>query len=206
MNRTICAIDVETTGVDCLEADIVEIAILPAKYENHELVIDKDKIPLSILVKPDNFEVNMSIDENTRDAIYFNKISPELIVRDGLEPDAVLPYIKGWMAANGIKHMTPLGHNFSFDRTQLHKHFGKDGFESIMHHRYKDSHTSALFINDWAELKEKMVPFKSTRLVDIAKHFGWGDTDGAHRALYDCEMTIFVYNKLIELAETGGKL
>lgn len=186
----ICAVDTETTDVDMSKAKIVELSILPL---NMNYTVDTDMKPFSVLVNPGP----EALDRGS-EALAFNKIGRDTIEKDGVPSEALLPMVRGWMMANGFDTIQPLGHNWGYDRAVLINNFGAKEVERIFFRRSKDSHTAALFVNDIFSSLGRGDFFRSTRLSDLAKHFRF-DASGAHRALFDCEMSAKVYKKLIEI-------
>ena len=194
--NTICAIDTETTGLD-LQNHIVEIAIVPTTVINKQFVVDEKKRPFSVLVNPGELELH-----NGSEALAFNKIGRDTIVKDGIKTGELYPMIKGWMMANGISKITPLAQNWAFDSKMIEKTFTREKMEKIIHHRAHDTLRVAQYWNSMFEIQTGKPLFKSTSLTELAKFFSISN-DGAHRAEADCRMTIKVYNELLNLIKNG---
>jgi DNA polymerase III epsilon subunit-like protein len=190
MNKK-CVIDTETNGVDLLEAIAVEISIVPLT-DNFE--IDTNIKPLSTLINPGEDALDFP---KAQEALAFNKIGKDTILKDGYPYDDFGGFLQGWMYANDISVIVPLAHNWVFDRIVMCRLLGTDMVEKLIFRRAMDSHTLAIAINDQYELFGKPKPFKQTRLTALAEQFGI-KADGAHRAEFDCIMTAQVYKKLLE--------
>ena len=185
---TICAIDTETTGLDMV-SHIVELCIVPTKVEKGELVQDTSKVPFNILVNPGELELHQG-----KDALAFNKIGSEVIIKEGVPSKQVLPMLKGWMMANGIKKIVPLAHNWVFDSKMLEILFSRKEMDNVFNHRGLDTMFIATFYNFVNNMMFKKDVFKSCGLTKLCEHWQI-DTEGAHRALNDCLMTIKVFNQ-----------
>lgn len=191
--RVKCAVDTETDNIDFFVANVVELSIVPL---NDNFEVNNDIKPLTCLVNPGE-EVLGKLDNGQ--ALAFNKIGRDTILKDGLPSDYMVEYIKGWMFANGITEIHPLAHNWAFDRCVLRRLLGHKDSEKIFYRRAMDSDRLAVSINDRYEMFGKEKPFKQTKLSYLAKFFGIKN-DGAHRAEFDCIMTAEVYRKLLQFA------
>ena len=189
--RVKCAVDTETDNIDCYIANIVELSIVPL-VDNFE--VNHTIKPLTCLVNPGEDQLAVA---DGGQALAFNKIGRDTILKDGIPAEDMVGYIKGWMFSNGITSIHPLAHNWSFDRTVLRKLLGHKNTDSILYRRAMDSHSLAVSINDRYELAGQEKPFKQTRLNALAEHFGI-ENEGAHRAEFDCIMTAQVYRKLLK--------
>jgi DNA polymerase III epsilon subunit-like protein len=192
MSMTICAIDTETTGLD-ISSDIVEISIVPTKIINKEFVVDKDIRPFSVLVNPGIESLN-----NGSEALSFNKIGRDTIIKDGIPTSDLYPMIQGWMMANGITKIKPLAQNWAFDSKLIEKTFSREKMEKIIYHRALDSLRVAEYWNNVFEIETGKPLFQSTSLTSLAKYFNIS-AEGAHRATNDCVLCIRVYNELMKM-------
>lgn len=190
MNKK-CVIDTETNGVDLLTAVAVEVCILPI---TDRFEVDDSIKPLNVLINPG--EENLTSD-TAQEALAFNKIGVDTIRKDGMSYEDFGAFLQGWMYANNISVITPLAHNWVFDRIVMLRMLGTELGERLIFRRAMDSHTLAIAINDQYELFGKEKPFKKTNLSYLANYFGI-DASGAHRADADCIMTAQIYKKLLE--------
>lgn len=191
-NMKLCAIDTETTNVDFLKAKVVELSILPLT-DNYDP--DESIKPLNILVNPGEVELDLG-----KEALSFNKISRESILKEGVNLGTLTAYIKNWMDSYGITSIEPLAHNWIYDRAVLRNSMGFKDVEYMFYRRAKDSHTAAVFVNDLYKSKGLKKPFAKTNLSAMAEFFGM-KSEGAHRALQDCLMSAFVYKNLMEMLQ-----
>lgn len=189
-NMRLCAVDTETTHIDFLKAKAVELTILPL---TDDFEPDTTIKPLNILINPGIVELDLG-----KEALEFNKISKESILKEGIISSTLTAHIRNWMDSNGITSIEPLAHNWIYDRVILRNSMPFEDVERIFYRRAKDSHTAAVFVNDLYKFKGKKRPFAKTNLSAMASYFGM-NTEGAHRALQDCVMSAFVYKNLMNM-------
>lgn len=190
MNDIICAVDTETNSVNLLTVEAVQVCLYPLddNFNKHPEIP-----PLSFYINPGK----QALDDG-HEALAFNKIGRDYLEEFGMLPQDVYGFIKGWMHSFRVKQLIPLAHNWVFDRIVMARLLGNKNCEDVFFRRAKDSHSLAVAINDLYKINSLPIPFKSTRLGDLAKHFGMDNT-GAHEALKDCEMCAFVYKKLLDM-------
>ncbi len=188
--RIKCSVDTETDNIDFYVANVVELSIVPL-IDNFD--INTNIKPLTCLVNPGE-SVLSNLDGGQ--ALAFNKIGRDTILKDGIPAEQMVGFIKGWMFSNGITEIHPLAHNWVFDRCVLRKLLGHKESEKMFYRRAMDSHCLAVSINDRYEIFGQKKPFEQTNLGALAKFFEIKN-DGAHRAEFDCIMTAQVYKKLL---------
>ncbi len=113
--------------------------------------------------------------------------------------DIVLDMFDDWFKSLNLplnKKLTPLCHNWSFD-----KGFYEDFFGHELMRRYfslpRDTLRVAVFMNDRACFRCEQFPFpESCQLKDLCKRLGV-PYEGAHNALSDSLMTAKVYKELL---------
>ena len=185
----ICAIDTETTNIDCTKAHAVEVTFLPL---TDRFDIDESKSHLTTLINPGQEELDKG-----KEALSFNKISVEEILK-GVPSNEFITMLEIWMEKNNIDQIMPLGQNYGgYDSIVLKRLLGFDNYERLINRRYKDSYMSASYINDVFSFNGLKRPFPKTSLGELARYFDI-DSNGAHRSYADCVMTAKVYKKLIE--------
>ena len=189
-NMKLCAIDTETTNIDFLKARVVELTILPLTDTYDP---DESMKPLNILVNPGEVELDLG-----KEALSFNKIERETILKEGVNTGTLGAHIKNWMDSNGISSIEPLAHNWIYDRSVLRNSLDFSMIETMFYRRAKDSHTAAVFVNDLYKFKGKKKPFAKTNLSAMAEYFGM-KAEGAHRDHQDCLMSAFVYKNLMNM-------
>lgn len=163
-------VDIETTGLDSLHCEIIEIGAL--KVRNNEII--------------DTFKVLMKASEPLSPFICnLTGITDELLAQEGVDTALGLSEFLLFCEDDVI-----VGHNVNFDLNFLYDHclfhlgviFNNDYLDTLMLSR-KYLHGA----------------IRNHQLGTLTKYFGF-DYSGAHRALADCEFTYQVYNALLEVA------
>ena len=164
-NQGYVVVDVETTGLNPKEDEIIELGAV--YVSDHEI-----RERFSVLLKTKR-EIPASVQKLTG-------ITPELILRDGLEPEQAIRDFRKRIA----DHMLVF-HNAGFDRAFLSRAFEKYNLPGIGK-RYEDTMTIA---------KQTLDEVENYRLETIARYYGKMEQQ-KHRALDDCILTWFIYEKL----------
>lgn len=166
-------IDLETTGLDPYEDEILQIAVLD---------IDSGETLLDTLVQPyfkedwyDAYTVHGITAEKVKKAPYIFEVLPEL--------NRILAEAK-----------TIIGYNIlQFDRAFL------DIFGAVFPPDAEFEDIMPLFAEIYGEWSEKYSDYKLQSLSTCAEYYGydWG-SDTVHSALADCKATAFCYRKILE--------
>jgi DNA polymerase III epsilon subunit-like protein len=192
--NVICAIDIETTGLDPDKHEIYEIAILPL---DHNLEPRTDILPFDTLIKPQNID---DIDwEGMR------KVNnSDMVVKaceKGLDSFTVADYLAEWSARLKLpekKKMVPLAHNWAgIDKLFIQKWLGPLTFNELFHFHYRDTMTTALYLNDRADAHVEQVPFPKVGLQYVVSQLKIETNGRAHNAIEDCVTVAKVYKKLL---------
>jgi DNA polymerase III epsilon subunit-like protein len=187
----ICAIDVETTGLDPKKHEIVEIAIVAL---DHKLERMKGVLPFHHYLKPIRRPEN--IDE---DAMRVNKIDLAWLKLNGSDPWLVQDLLDRWFQelnlAPGRKIM-PLGMNWPFDRGFIQDWLGPASMDSIFNTLYRDLEGFALFMNDRSDFHAIKCPFTRYKLRDMARFLGVTQ-EKAHTAIEDALVLAECYKRLM---------
>jgi DNA polymerase III epsilon subunit-like protein len=195
----LCAIDIETTGLDPDEHEIYSIAIVPLdgalnahpKYRLQDMVLKP--------MKPENIDwEGMKKNNNHQDV--------RNAMLKGVDPFMAADNLVEWFDRLKLpekKKIIPLAHNWAgIDKTFITKWLGPLTFESIFSHRYRDTMVSALYINDRADAHNEPIPFPVTTLQYIHTTLKLLASDGrAHTALEDCMRTAQIYKKLLTFSK-----
>lgn len=184
-------IDLETTGFDSRVDHIIEIAAL--KIQHNEIVDSYSSLlrPPKIYVNTvsqENISKDILIDDKGREYFYINDFISSLTgITNKMLDEAPLPKKKLAEFKEFLGKDVVLGYGVNFD-------------VSFLYHNFED-----YFRNDYIDvlrLARFLLPdFEDKTLSRISAYFGM-DTTGAHRALKDCEMTKFCYDKLKNLMVT----
>lgn len=158
--------DIETTGLDSFENEIIEIGALKVKDSK---VVDS----FDHLIKP-NHPISDFITDLTG-------ITNEM-VENAESIEEVLEQFINFIGDNIL-----MGHNVNFDINFVYDHAEK----------YNNHILNNDFV-DTLRLARKLLPeMPHHRLSDLADYYNI-DKTGHHRALKDVEMTLEVYNHLVE--------
>lgn len=186
----LCAIDVETTGVDPQKHEITEICVLPL---DAKLGIRKDIVPFNIFIKPEKVE-NIEWD-----ALRVSQTDFMKLCQNGMEKYQAADLFDEWYDKLKLperKRISPLAHNWPFDREFIKEWLGTASYELHIDGRFRDSMATALAINDEYDAKNEPIPFPKVNLSYIASTLKI-DFDKIHNALDDCVLTAKVYSDLI---------
>ncbi len=187
----LCAIDVETTGTDPRKHDVIEIAVLP---------LDNQFKP-SKLVLPFNMTMQPSRPENINlDALEVNRQKLTYVMTNSLSADKVADFLVEWFERLNLgigKRLSPLAHNWPFDREMIIEWLGNKTFELIFDGRFRDTMSLALSMNDCAEQTGNLCPYPKVNLVYLASQMKIDHID-AHNALPDCRITAEIYAEMVK--------
>lgn len=190
----LCAIDCETTGLQAGYHDLIQVCLLPLDFN---IKPHKKHTPFELKIKPRRRE---NIDLN---ALEVNKATLYDICITGLDPDVAADLFDDWFDKLRLpegKRISPLGHNWAFDRNFVADWMGQANFDYRIDGRYRDTMSTALYINDCADHNAQGVPFPKISLKYCASVCGieW-DAGRAHDAVYDCLKTAEVYRKMLTM-------
>ena len=183
MSEIIAAIDIETTGLDPLYHDIIEIAILPLDGEFEPRV---DIPPLVARIRarrPQNASAK---------AMEINGLN----LNEGDEYHEFLARLLAWLDEYRIEKIDALGQNVDFDRAFISAQILELG--RLLGHRYlRDSQRLACAYNDLVRLRTGKPAFENVGLSDLRRALG---IEGLreHRALDDARDAAKVYKALLE--------
>lgn len=166
-------IDLETTGLDPYEDEILQIAVLD---------VDSGETLLDTLVRP-------YFKEDWHAAHIINGITQKM-VETAPYIFEVLPQLNRILA----EAKTIVGYNIlQFDRAFL------DIFGAVFPPDAEFEDVMPLFAEIYGEWSEKYSDYKLQSLSTCAEYYGydWG-SDTAHGALADCKATAFCYRKILE--------
>lgn len=185
-----CAIDIETTGLDWNKHDIIEVAVLPL---DNQYKPQKKCMPFSLTMRPRRPE-NVNLD-----ALSISKSNYAHILNNSLESSRVADLFVEWFEKLNLgfnRRLSPLGHNYPFDRNFLIDWLGPLTYDLIFDSRFRDTMATALYINDVADMQSQRIPYAKVNLSWLAKQHNIDHKD-AHSALPDCRITAEVYRALV---------
>lgn len=186
----LCAVDIETTGLDPKKHDIVQVSILPM---NEEFYINKQILPFNMHLKP------VRIENISEEALAVNKLTLAKLTMIGIDPFQAADLLDEWFDRLSLpigKKILPVGHNYSFDKAFLMEWLGQLSYDRMFHYHYRDTMIVANFINDRAVARYTLQPFNNVKLTTVASSLQI-DSSKAHDSLADCQMVAEVYRRLI---------
>lgn len=207
-DNLMCAIDVETTGLDPMANDILEIAVVPLTYN---LDPAPNIVPFHIMMKPESID-NIDFDAmrvlKTYDESMDNSditLSKERLIRavsSGIEQtraaDLLVEWFEEHVCLKPKKRIIPLAHNWIFDSAFLKQWMGPKSFDYLFDPRHRDTMTIAAFHNDYAEFDNRLeLPFPKLKLSLLCNKLGI-EQRRAHNALEDAVVTAQVYKRLLQ--------
>ncbi len=187
----LCSIDVETTGFDCKENDIWQIAIIPLDSQIKPL---KSILPFFIpKIQPERPK------NVTRKALRKCDVTlPELML-EGLDRWVVVDLFENWFQKLELpenSRIMPLGQNYVFDRAFLIEWLGGPlNYDRFFHYHIRDTMTTALFLNDRYDAHSEKVPFPKIDLTYLANITG-AHNEKPHNAMYDAFVTAEIYRRM----------
>lgn len=190
-----CAIDTETTGLDPLIHEIVQIAIVPL---DSNLNVRQDIVPFYTLIKPQN--------PKTWDAEAKKKTGLNMeAIKMGHDPFKAADLLESWLDKLNLPFnksgynrckILPLGYNYQFDLKFIIKWLGEELYKEWFDHQYRDPMIVANYLNDQAGMHAERVPFSKRTLSWVANQYKV-ENPHAHNALGDAVTTAAVYKKMI---------
>lgn len=188
----LCAIDTETTGLRPYHHDVIEVCFLPldnyCRPSTKHMAFNMKLKPR----RPDNIDMQ---------AMSVNKMSLFDIMKTGVDPDAAADLFDEWFTKLGLpegKRISPLAQNWGHDKHFLSDWLGHENFEYRIDGRYRDTMSTALYLNDKADVNVEQVPFPKVNLRYLCNCLKI-DLDAAryHTTLYDCIKTAEVYYAML---------
>ncbi len=177
------AIDLETTGLDPNNCEVLEVAIVPL---NPDFTISTDIPEFSCRIRAEHPE------RADLTALNTNHLNPT----EGEKMIDVRAELVQWAVENGITSITPLAHNLAFDMAFMKTAFPE--FSRIFTHHGRDSMRLALSMNDVFHVQQSDMRFGSVSLQSLKLALGV-EGDVQHNALEDARDTAHVYRKLMAL-------
>jgi len=167
-------IDIETTGLNPLLQEIIEIGCVTTTPELE--VIEE----FELKIKPEQIE------NADRVALKINHYNPD----DWKSADNLEKVMK--IFSKKVKNCIMVGHNVSFDAGFLEFAFNKTNLKNTMHYHKLDTVSIA-----WAKLHKEM-DFERFSLHELCARFDIKNKQ-AHAALSDARATYELYKKLMEI-------
>lgn len=206
-DNLMCAIDVETTGINPVKHDIIEIAIVPLQ---NNLDPWTKIMPFHLKLKPESpdnidweaIKVARTYDESLDQTdINLSKTRILECLRVGVEATRAADLLVEWFEDIGLKskkRLVPLAHNWLFDSSFIKAWIGEANYDYIFDVRFRDTMVIAAFLNDFAEWSLRFqIPFHKLKLSLLANKLGI-EQYNAHNALDDAVTTAKVYKQILQ--------
>jgi len=192
-----CGIDCETTGLDSHWHEIWQLSILPL---DSNFNIYKKIIPFSISMKP---EFPERIDEEAK-KINRQGINDACI--RGMDKHAAIDLLINWFDKLKLpfskfhrqKQIIPLGQNYAFDMGFLIRWLGVELYGQLFHFHFRDTMTTAAFLNDLAGMRSEQIPYPKVNLKYLCNILKVElDRREGHDSLADIVATVECYKKMM---------
>jgi DNA polymerase-3 subunit epsilon len=170
--------DVETTGLDFSKDRIIEIGAII--FNKKEYLEKKEVISFQVFIKQEK-----PIPE---EATAINKITDEM-VSDG---DSEFIAISKFFDFIGRRRL--FAYNAKFDKNFIEQAVKRTGYDVLR--------PSFAVTDIYALAKKYIHNLPNRKLITVAQHFGYNQTENAHRAVNDCVMALnsFLALKIVEYA------
>lgn len=180
------AVDVETTGLDCLKHDIWQIAVVPLDGN-----LDPIGKPFVCEMQPSRLANidRLAVSDHRREQIMLCPVSAEM----------ALDSLCLWFEKLNLpvqKKLIPVAHNWVFDRSFLYNWMGTL-FDSIFHPHPRDTMILAGMLNDLHHWRGAERVFNSLALPNVCKDLGI-ENNNPHDALNDALAAAAVYKRLLQ--------
>lgn len=187
-----CAVDIETTGLDPVNHCIIQIAVVPL---DSNITPNVTMTPFYTEIKPTRIDTveQLAMDTNGLDLQQLQVSAPS--------SDAVIGMFDEWFNSLPIppkKRIIPLAHNMKFEHSFLNAWLGAELYNQYFHFHSRDSQEIACCINDRHTLRGDEKRFKSVGLSAMCREFGI-DNPNAHDALADSIACAKVYRELLRM-------
>ena len=195
----LCAIDVETTGLDSSVNEIWQIAVLP---------LNANYSPLKEVEGPNGirhinpFYANMQIfnKDNIDKKAVGNREAFIKIQKTAFDPYDTADMLVNWFERLSLgpnKRILPLAQNWCFDRSFLIEWLGIKTFELLFSPRYRDTMVCAALQSDKQSYRGEKVTLAQYNLSYLGHHAQYKNPK-PHDALQDCITTAKVYKCFVE--------
>ena len=174
LERPLAITDIETTGLDPIGHEIIEIGLVLAEQKTLN-ILDQ----WSVKIKPEH------IDTATEEALLVNGYNPTVW------EDAYAPKMAMKVYAKKTKEAIFVSHNVTFDWSFVYEAFAKHDVDSLM-----DYHRLDLFSIAWGLKPKGLVKYN---LVGLCEHFGIPKESDPHKAINGALKALEVLKKLRNL-------
>ena len=189
--NVMCSIDVETTGLVAGYHEITQVCFLPL---DKQMKVRRDIVPFDLWLKIEHE------DRISWDALRVSKTNFFKHQQLAIDKWTAVDMFEDWITKLKLppnKRISPLAHNWPFDRGFIQEWLCPKTFDLHMDGRFRDTMAMALGINDIYEFRHEPIPFAKVNLAWLCKTLKT-QHKGDHSALGDCIATSDVYLELVK--------
>lgn len=188
-HNPMAAVDVETTGLLCGYHEVIQVAIVPLDNELHP----------SEIMRPFYLNIKPNYPERQRGALGVHGIKMDELLETSVSQEKAADLLDEWFVGLDLpfgKKLSPLAHNWGFERGFLTHWLGLSTFDAIFHPYARDTMALATIVNDAAAWFGKECPFKRLSLKALCDRYGI-EIINAHDALSDALATGQLYREMM---------
>jgi DNA polymerase III epsilon subunit-like protein len=185
----LCAVDIETTGLEPGFHEIWQICVLP---------LDSDLKPSKVIL-PFYMDLKPEMPENADPkAISREKLTQACLrgMNQYKAADMLVEWFEKKLGLAMEKRIMPLGCNYAFDQIFLRLWMGNKSYAQVFDGRYRDVMCASLYANDSAYFAQEQIPYSKNSLSWCCAALKVENTN-PHDALSDCMATAEVYRLML---------
>jgi DNA polymerase III epsilon subunit-like protein len=186
----LAAIDIETTGSDPTIHEIVQLAIVPLTVH---LEVPRQSLHFYSTLSP------LRPETADKKAMMVNKLDLDELLEWAPMPSVVLRAVVDWWEGLPMGHdrrLTPLAHNWAFERSFLVPFFGPQLFDELFHPFGRCTMQQAMMINDKAQVMGYERPYHRIGLSAMCNQYGIVN-EQTHNAYHDAVATAKLYRNIL---------
>jgi DNA polymerase III epsilon subunit-like protein len=196
-------VDTETTGLDPINGDLIQVAFL---HLTEYFIPDKRTPPFYLLIRPKKYQPTQEYKDKIAPAMAVNHLDIDDVMKIGLDQDKAADLFDEWWQRLGAQKLDILAQNYAFDRSFLVDWLGRESFDQFFTRYYRDTYVGGNFLNDQAKYSGSLIPFPdgcSLKKLTMALHI---ENPKAHDAFSDCLATAEVYKKMLNWVHVPMKV
>lgn len=191
--NVLCAVDIEMTGPDPIEHEIIEICILPLdrflKPHPELLLFSMTMIP----ERPENIDFGHC---------RLSKTDVSRVMTKGFDNMKVADLLVDWferMSLNNRKKIIPLSYNYASKLPIIKDWLGHSTYSDIFADDYRDTLVAAHYLNDREESRAETPPFSKQGLRWMCQRFNIPVHEVGGSCMSDCRQNAELYGHLLRM-------